>query len=253
MCRKGDMRYVDCIWIDEPPMGPTSGSFGSVGVYGDCTTIPEVVRQPRASSSSLSSLSYALNLLYCVYIVLYWLIDLSSMYLSYLPLLPKVSRNEECLINIIKGYNIPADLPWHLIDEVYIPINCGDEFHWALVVVVLKERRIRVYDSMSLRRRSGLSFKIQKLAKILPTYLDMSGFLDQKVRIDWSMIEACRDKMGNPFDVQYAEGITQQTIGSLCCVRFLLDEDNQGKGNLAPLENDQNYQNNDLNNQDKNC
>ncbi|PHT41299.1 hypothetical protein CQW23_20153 [Capsicum baccatum] len=108
-----------------------------------------------------------------------------------------------------------ADLPWHLIDEVYIPINCGDEFHWALVVVVIKERRIRVYDSMSLRKRSGLFSEIQKLAKILPTYLDMSVFLEQKVRIDWSMIEACRDKIGNPFDVQYIEGITQQIIGSL--------------------------------------
>ncbi|PHT40092.1 hypothetical protein CQW23_18946 [Capsicum baccatum] len=98
---------------------------------------------------------------------------------------PDVFRNEECLINIIKGFSIPAGLPWHLIDEVYIPINCGDEFHWVLAVVVLKERRIRVYDSMSQRRHSGPSSEIQKLAKILPTYLDMSGFLDQKVRTDW--------------------------------------------------------------------
>ncbi|PHU07547.1 hypothetical protein BC332_24036 [Capsicum chinense] len=97
----------------------------------------------------------------------------------------KVFRNEECLINIIKGFSISADLPWHLVDEVYIPINCGDEFHWVLVVVVLKERRIRVYDSMSRRRHFKPSSEIQKLAKILPTYLDMSGFLDQKVRTDW--------------------------------------------------------------------
>ncbi|PHU08977.1 hypothetical protein BC332_20837 [Capsicum chinense] len=97
---------------------------------------------------------------------------------------PKVSQNEECLINIIKGFSIPAGLPWHLVDEVYIPINYGDEFHWVLVVVVLKERHIRVYDSMSRRRHSGQSSEIQKLAKILPTYLDMSGFLDQKVRTD---------------------------------------------------------------------
>ncbi|PHT92215.1 hypothetical protein T459_00097 [Capsicum annuum] len=103
---------------------------------------------------------------------------------------PKVSQNEECLINIIKGFSILASLPWHLLDEVYIPINCGDEFHWVLAVVILKERRIRVYDSMSRRRRSGPSSEIQKLAKILPTYLDMSGFLDQKVRTDWSTIEA---------------------------------------------------------------
>ncbi|PHU29174.1 hypothetical protein BC332_01267 [Capsicum chinense] len=52
----------------------------------------------------------------------------------------KVSRNEECLINIIKGFSILAGLPWYLVDEVYIPINCGDEFHWVLAVVVLKER-----------------------------------------------------------------------------------------------------------------
>ncbi|PHU06078.1 hypothetical protein BC332_26900 [Capsicum chinense] len=93
---------------------------------------------------------------------------------------PEVSRNEECLINIIKDFSISAGLPWHLVDEVYIPINCGDKFHWVLAVVVPKERRIRVYDSMLRRRCSEPSSKIQKLAKILPTYLDMSGFLDQK-------------------------------------------------------------------------
>ncbi|PHU21595.1 hypothetical protein BC332_06702 [Capsicum chinense] len=67
---------------------------------------------------------------------------------------PEVFRNEECLINIIKGFSILAGLPWHLIDEVYILINCGDEFHCVLAVVILKERCIQVYDSMSRRRRS---------------------------------------------------------------------------------------------------
>ncbi|PHU20488.1 hypothetical protein BC332_11639 [Capsicum chinense] len=134
---------------------------------------------------------------------------------------PKVSQNEECLINIIKGFNIPAGLPWHLVAEVYIPINYGDEFYWVLVVVILKERRIRVYNSMSRRRRSGPSPEIQKLAKILPTYLDMNDFLDPKVRTDWSAIEAYRDKMVNPFDVQYISKIAQQTIDSLDCSLFV--------------------------------
>ncbi|PHU24726.1 hypothetical protein BC332_09833 [Capsicum chinense] len=83
-------------------------------------------------------------------------------------------------VYINNAYDSPAGLPWHLVDEVYIPINCGDEFHWVLADVVLKERHIRVYDSMSRRRRSGPSSEVQKLAKILPTYLDMSGFLNQK-------------------------------------------------------------------------
>ncbi|PHT88430.1 Signal recognition particle 54 kDa protein 2 [Capsicum annuum] len=134
--------------------------------------------------------------------------------------IPKFSRNEKCLINIIKGFSIPTGLPSHLIDEVYIPINYGDELHWVLAVVVLKERHIRVYDSILRRRQSGPSSEIQKLAKILPTCLDMSGFLDQKVHTDWSTIEAYRDKMTNPFDVQYVEGIAQQTIGSLYCGPF---------------------------------
>ncbi|PHU05145.1 hypothetical protein BC332_25967 [Capsicum chinense] len=117
--------------------------------------------------------------------------------------------------SIKKTRFIPTGLPWHLVDEVYILINCGDEFHWVLAIVVLKERSIRVYDSMSRRRCFGPLSKIQKLAKILPIYLDMSGFLDQKVRTDWSMVEAYWDKMDNPFDVQYVEGICQQIIGSL--------------------------------------
>ncbi|PHT81839.1 hypothetical protein T459_14854 [Capsicum annuum] len=120
-----------------------------------------------------------------------------------------------------KNYPFEGWLPWYLVDEVYIRINCGDEFHWVLSVTVLKERRIRVYDSMSRRRRFGPSFEIQKLDKILLTYLDISEFLDQKVCTDWSTIEAHRDKMGNPFDVQYFEGIAQQIIGSLDCGLFV--------------------------------
>ncbi|PHT30260.1 hypothetical protein CQW23_30149 [Capsicum baccatum] len=114
-----------------------------------------------------------------------------------------------------QSFSISAGLPWHLVVEVYIPINYGDEFHWVLAIVVLKERRIRVYDSISRRRLSRPSSEIQKLAKILPTYLDMSDFLNQKVRTNWSTIEAYRNKMDNPFDVQYVDGIAQQTIGSL--------------------------------------
>ncbi|PHU29807.1 hypothetical protein BC332_01900 [Capsicum chinense] len=75
-----------------------------------------------------------------------------------------------------QGFSIPVGLPLYLVDEVYIPIYCGNEFHWVLAIVILKDRRIRVYDSMSQRRCSGPSSEIQKLAKILANYLDMSGF-----------------------------------------------------------------------------
>ncbi|KAF3675516.1 putative protein EIN4-like [Capsicum annuum] len=153
------------------------------------------------------------NYLYKVYI--------NNAYDRYCQQQSKVSQNEECLINIIKGFSISAGLPWHLADKVYIPINCGDEFHWVFAIVILKERCIQIYDSMSRRRRSTPSSEIQKLAKILHTYLAMSGFLDQKVRADWLTIEAYQDKVANPFDVQYVDEIVQQTIGSLDCGPFV--------------------------------
>ncbi|PHT26807.1 hypothetical protein CQW23_33585 [Capsicum baccatum] len=66
------------------------------------------------------------------------------------------------------------------------------------------------------------TFEIQKLAKVLPTYLDINGFLDQKVRIDWLAIKAYWDKMGNPFDVEYVNGLAQKPIGSLDCSLFII-------------------------------
>ncbi|PHU21951.1 hypothetical protein BC332_07058 [Capsicum chinense] len=100
-------------------------------------------------------------------------------------------------------------------------VKSGDEFHWVLAVVVLKERRIQVYDLVSERRRSRPSSEIQKMEKILPTYLDISGFLDQKICTNLLTIEAYWDKMGNPFDAEYVEGIAEQPIGRLDCGLFV--------------------------------
>ncbi|PHT42740.1 hypothetical protein CQW23_16765 [Capsicum baccatum] len=101
-------------------------------------------------------------------------------------------------------------IPSKSISYPYTPLEIK-----VLAVVSFKERHIRVYDSMSQRRRSGLLSEIQKLAKILATYLDISGFLGQNIRTDWLTIEAYQDKMGNPFDVQYVERISQQIIGTI--------------------------------------
>ncbi|PHT70377.1 hypothetical protein T459_25481 [Capsicum annuum] len=98
-------------------------------------------------------------------------------------------------------------IPSKRISYPYTPLEIK-----VLAIVILKERCIRVYDSMSQRRHFRTSSEIQNMAKIFPTYLDMSGFLKQKVRTNWSMIELYRDKMGNPFDVQYVEEVAQQTI-----------------------------------------
>ncbi|KAF3625387.1 putative protein EIN4-like [Capsicum annuum] len=120
----------------------------------------------------------------------------------------------------LKKVDVTATVEEHNM-TVDNPSTASNDKEKVLAVVILKERRIRVYDSMSRRRHFGPSSEIQKLAKILLTYLDMSGFWHQKVHSDWSTIEAYLDKMANPFDVQNVDGIAQQTIGSLDCGPFV--------------------------------
>ncbi|PHT34684.1 hypothetical protein CQW23_26484 [Capsicum baccatum] len=131
-----------------------------------------------------------------------------------------VAKNEDVIINTINGFYIPAGLPWHMIDEVYVPVNCGKKFYWILAVIVLKERVI--LDLLSSKKQSEPSNKIQKLVVILPTYLLDSGFFI-KDRANWSTLKAYKGKLGqktslisqNPFDVEYVQNIPQQASNSL--------------------------------------
>ncbi|KAF3657772.1 hypothetical protein FXO37_14735 [Capsicum annuum] len=134
-----------------------------------------------------------------------------------------VASNEESLINIIKGFGVPAAFPWHMVDDVYVPVNCDENFHWVLAVISLKKRCIRVYDSMLSSDHRETSHEIHKLSVMLPTYLNDSEFLENTQRTVWSTLKAYADKISqgvgalnqNPFDVEYVEYIAQQLSGSL--------------------------------------
>ncbi|PHT59485.1 hypothetical protein CQW23_01848 [Capsicum baccatum] len=85
------------------------------------------------------------------------------------------------------------------------------------------------------RRRKEISKGLSSIEKRkFATPLSFSCTLDQctrttgerhelkKVRTDWSLIKAYRDKMGNLFDVEYAERISQQLFDSLDCGIFVV-------------------------------
>ncbi|PHT59599.1 hypothetical protein CQW23_01962 [Capsicum baccatum] len=147
--------------------------------------------------------------------------------------------NEVALINIIKGFNIPATLSWYLVDEVYIPVNCDGNFHWVLVVISVKKRCIRVYDSILSSQPREPSHEIKSLSLMLPTYISYSGLLENTERTVWSSIKAYKNKMSTvagdlndtPFVVEYIEDIAKQVSGSLDCgvcvaayAKFLSDQ-----------------------------
>ncbi|PHT55090.1 hypothetical protein CQW23_03576 [Capsicum baccatum] len=61
----------------------------------------------------------------------------------------EISDMEMSLINTIKGFSPRTGQPWHLAEEVFVPINCDGASHWILTVIALKDRCIRMYDSIA--------------------------------------------------------------------------------------------------------
>ncbi|WMV39208.1 hypothetical protein MTR67_032593 [Solanum verrucosum] len=49
----------------------------------------------------------------------------------------------------IRGFKLLANIPWDSVDDVIIPVNVSESFHWLLVVFRIKLRCLHLYDSMS--------------------------------------------------------------------------------------------------------
>ncbi|PHU23715.1 hypothetical protein BC332_08822 [Capsicum chinense] len=134
----------------------------------------------------------------------------------------KVASVERSIYEIMQGLCIPAGIPWHLIDEVYVPINCKGLFHWVFAVIVLKEIYIRVYDSMKGHR--GHADEIKEFAEMLSTYLTIFDFLEKKDRTDWSLLDAYKEKSDqHAFDVHIVDGIVDCRLFVAAYAEFLSD------------------------------
>ncbi|PHT63576.1 hypothetical protein T459_32585 [Capsicum annuum] len=48
----------------------------------------------------------------------------------------------------IRGYKLLANIPWDSVDNIIIPVNVSELFHWILVVFQIRHRCLYVYDSM---------------------------------------------------------------------------------------------------------
>ncbi|PHU26462.1 hypothetical protein BC332_04794 [Capsicum chinense] len=132
----------------------------------------------------------------------------------------KVASVERSICEIMQGLCISTGIPWHLIDEVNVPINCKGSFHWVLAVIVLKKRCIHVYDSMKGHR--GHADEIKELAEMLSIYLTISDFFEKKDRTYWSLLDAYKEKTDqHEFNVHIVDEIMQQSSGTLDCGLFV--------------------------------
>ncbi|PHU11524.1 hypothetical protein BC332_18454 [Capsicum chinense] len=63
----------------------------------------------------------------------------------------------------------------------------------VLVVIVLKKRCIRIYDSMKGHR--GHADEVKEHAEMLSTYLTISDFFEKEDRTDWSLLDVYKEKI----------------------------------------------------------
>ncbi|XP_075076739.1 uncharacterized protein LOC107816733 [Nicotiana tabacum] len=97
-----------------------------------------------------------------------------------------VAKQEDVVCEYIRGYRLHANVPWHTVDNVLIPVNLKEKLHWVLVVVTFKDRCIKVYDSYTSSGHDAyVVSEIVKLAKLLPLYQSISGFYRDSQGIDW--------------------------------------------------------------------
>ncbi|XP_059277537.1 uncharacterized protein LOC132031571 [Lycium ferocissimum] len=130
-----------------------------------------------------------------------------------------VAKEEDVICEYLRGYKLIANVPWHTVDNVLIPVNVKDIHHWVLAVVSFRDRCIRVYDSYRLAGYDTIvKIEIDKMAKILPQYLSISDFYRKREGIDWSQEPAYNDKaLLDSFDVVCVDNLPQQRHGSKDC------------------------------------
>lgn len=128
-----------------------------------------------------------------------------------------VAKQEDVVCEYIRGYRLHANVPWHTVDNVLIPVNLKEKLHWVLVVVTFKDRCIKVYDSYTSSGYDAyIVSEIVKLAKLLLLYLSISGFYIDSQGIDCYAYPAYTNKDHNePFEVIFVPNLPQQKAGSM--------------------------------------
>ncbi|KAH0774130.1 hypothetical protein KY290_011267 [Solanum tuberosum] len=144
---------------------------------------------------------------------------------------------EESIIEYINGYKMHVARPWHTVDNILIPVNIKEIFHWILIVVSINDRSIQIYDSLrgGALHDSSVENEIKKYAQLVPMYLSKSDFYGKK-DIDISSHPKYKSHSEcDSFEMIYVNDIPQQDAGSLNCGLYVAAyADHISNGNGVP-------------------
>ncbi|PHU25343.1 hypothetical protein BC332_03675 [Capsicum chinense] len=81
----------------------------------------------------------------------------------------------------INEFHLHAVVPWHTVEDIYIPVNIKEKYHWVLAILSFSERCIFLYDSYeSSGHYSVVLDAIEKLAAVIPLCLEHCDFYVKK-------------------------------------------------------------------------
>ncbi|PHU03379.1 hypothetical protein BC332_28630 [Capsicum chinense] len=134
-----------------------------------------------------------------------------------------VEEQEAHINEYISGFRMHVAVPWHTVEDIYIPVNIKEKHHWVLAVLSFSKRCIFLYD---LYESSGhypvVLYQIKKLAEIIPLCLQACDLYNKK-GIGLQNHPRYKDKdYSDLFDVIFKENLPQQPIGSLDCGVFMV-------------------------------
>ncbi|CAH9057545.1 unnamed protein product [Cuscuta europaea] len=107
----------------------------------------------------------------------------------------------------IQGSASPFSRSWAESEFVYLPLNNSN--HWVLLVLEVKKRKIRVYNSKTRRADSLRDIRpfVESIQWLLPKVMDVHGVYD----------EIGYERMGNEvLELEPAEDCPQQEDGGNC-------------------------------------
>ncbi|KAF3638687.1 hypothetical protein FXO38_23115 [Capsicum annuum] len=127
------------------------------------------------------------------------------------------------LIEYINGFRMHAAVPWHTVEDIFIPVNINKKYHWVLAVLSFSERCIFLYDSYeSSDHYAAVLAEIEKIATIIPLCLQACDFYVKK-GIDLQNHPRYKDKESSDmFDVLFEDDLPQQSSESLDCGVFMI-------------------------------
>lgn len=97
----------------------------------------------------------------------------------------KFSANQNVL-DVINGYGLAFNTPWHLVDFVLFPIWLPEQKHWILAILNLQKRVVRVRNTLTCEGSTLIVKKaLLPLCMLIPHYLLLTEFYS-RTDIDFS-------------------------------------------------------------------